>query len=171
MDYKKISSSILLFLLLIPMTNAMAFTYIDNIKDGDYTFFLINLQIDDNLELNVTHTGMGNFTLFLFNIRPEQTYVNNDGTLNLIIFNNPPTVAYSLDDNPYIYYTATEPKIYYIEVILVNSGPDTFTLTSNKDLTRYYLPVIPGFPLEFLIISLSFAIAIVILLYKKKLRK
>lgn len=171
MDYKKISGSILLVLLLIPMTNALAFTYIDNIKDGDYTLFLIDLQIDDNLELNVTHTGTGNFTLFLFNIRPEQTYVNNDGTLNLMIFNNPPSVAYSLDDNPYINYTATEPKIYYIEVILVSSGPDTFTLTSNKDLTRYYLPIIAGFPLEFLLISLSFALAFVIILYQKKLKK
>ena len=170
MDYKKISGSIFLVLLLLPITSAMAFTYIDNIKDGHYAFFLIDLQIDDNLELNVTHTGTGNFTLFLFNTRPEQTYVNIDGTLNLIIFNNPPTVAYSLDDNPYINYTAIEPKIYYIEVILVSGGPDTFTLTSNKDLTRYYLPIIHGFPLEFLIISLTFALATIIILYKKKIR-
>jgi hypothetical protein len=171
MDYKKISGSILLVLLLLPMTNALAFTYIDNIKDGNYTFFLIDLQIDENLEIHVTHTGTGNFTLFLFNTRPEQTYVNIDGTLNLIIFNNPPTVAYSLVDNPYVNYTAIEPKIYYIEVILVSGGPDTFTLTSTKDLTRYYLPIIPGFPLEFLLISLSFALTVVIILYKKKLRK
>ena len=171
MDYKKISGSILLVLLLLPMNNAMAFTYIDNIKDGNYAFFLIDMSIDDNLEIHVTHTGTGNFTLFLFNSRPEQTYVNIDGTLNLIIFNNPPTVNYSLDDNPYINYTAIEPKIYYIEVILVNGGPDTFTLTSNRELTRYYLPIIPGFPLEYLIISLSFTIVIIFILYKKKLRK
>lgn len=171
MDYKKISGSILLVLLVIPMTNAIAFTYIDNIKDGNYAFFLIDLSIDDNLEIHVTHTGAGNFTLFLFNTRPEQTYVNIDGTLNLIIFISPPTVAYSLVDNPYINYTATEPKIYYVEVILVSGGPDTFTLTSNKDLTRYYLPIIPGFPLESLIISLSFALVIVTILFKKKIRK
>ena len=171
MDYKKISGSILLVLLLLPITNAMAFTYIDNIKDGNYTFFLIDLQIDDNLEIHVTHTGTGNFTLFLFNTRPEQTYVNIDGTLNQIIFNNPPTVDYSLVDNPYINYTATEPRIYYVEVILVSGGPDTFTLISNEDLTRYYLPIIPGFPVESLIISLSLALAIVIILYKKKIRK
>lgn len=171
MIYKKTSFLILSLLLLLPISNSIAFTYIDNVNNGDYTFFLIDLQINDVLELNVTHTASGNFTLFLFNTRPEQSYVNPDKTLNLVIFNNPPTVAYNLDDNPNINYNATEPKIYYIEVILVNSGPDTFTLTSNKDLTRYYLPIIPGFTSEYLIISLSFAIAIVFILYKKKISK
>jgi hypothetical protein len=112
----------------------------------------------------------------LFNRRPTESYVNNDKTLNEKIFNNPATIDYSLDDNPYINYTATEPKIYYIEIILVSGGPDTFILTSHispndKELTRYYLPIIPGFRLEFLILILVSVATILAVLYKKKVIK
>ncbi len=181
MNNKKISVSIFLFLLLVPITGATAFTYIDNIKDGNYIFFLIDLDDGNHLELNLTHEGIGNFTLFLFKRRPTDSYVNSDKTLKPTIFNKDRTVDYSLDDNPYIYYTANETKIYYIEIILVSGGPDTFTLTStryhanntlnDKDLTRYYLPIIPGFPLEYLLISLVFPVGVIFILWKKKICK
>ncbi|MFX1419730.1 MAG: hypothetical protein ACFE9N_12485 [Promethearchaeota archaeon] len=129
------------------------------------------METNETLELSLTHEGSGNFTLFLFKIRPEQSYVNSDNSLNEILFNNPPTVDFSVDDNPYINYTATATIIYYIEIILVSGGPDTFTLTANKDLTRYYLPIIPGFSLEYLVISILITIGIVIILYKKKISK
>ncbi len=164
-----------------PINNAIAFTYIDNNNNGNYTFFLIDLDVGNNIELSVTHSENGNFTLFIFNKRPIQSYVNNDNTLNKVIFDNPATVASSLDDNPYINYTATEEKIYYIEIILISGGPDTFFFTStirysngtviNKDLTRYYLPIIPGFPLEFLLISFTIAIGTILILYKKRKSK
>ena len=179
MNYKKLSISIFLLLLLVPISNAKAFTYIDNIKDGNYIFFLIDLESGNHLELSLTHGGSGNFTLFIFNSRPSDSNVNEDKTLKSKIFNNPPTVAYNLDDNPYINYTATVTKIYYIEIILVGGGPDTFTLLStryhannslnDKDLTRYYLPIIPGFQLEFLLISLTFTIGVIFILLKKKM--
>ena len=171
MNYKKILLPILLFFMLFPITNAIAFTYIDNIKDGNYIFFLIDLEAGDNLELNITHDGSGNFTLFLFNTRPNEACVSNDKTLKDNIFNNPPTLNYSLADNPYINFTAPQTRIYYIEIILVSGGPDIFTLTTNKDLTRYYLPIIPGFQLEYLLISLVFAAIIIYILHKKKMSK
>jgi len=179
MNYKKLSVSILLLFIIIPINNAMAFTYIDNMKNGNYTFFLTDLEIDNNIELNITHTGSGNFTLFLFNSRPVQSYVNNDNTLNENIFNK--TVAYSLEDSPYINYTATEEKIYYLEIILVSGGPDTLFLTStitysngtliDKDLTRYYLPIIPGFQLEIILLVSIFSIGLILILYKNKVKK
>ncbi|MFW9970289.1 MAG: hypothetical protein ACFFDF_08825 [Candidatus Odinarchaeota archaeon] len=179
MKYKKLSLSLFLLLMIIPINNAISFTYIDNIKNGNYVFFLTDLEIDNNIELNVTHTGSGNFTLFLFNSRPAQSFVNNDKTLNEVIFNR--TIAYSLEDNPYINYTASDEKIYYIEIILVNGGPDTFYFTStitysngtliDKDLTRYYLPIIPGFHWEFLLISSNFSIVLILFLIKNKIKK
>ena len=171
MNYKKISLSILLSFLLIPITYSNAFTHIDNIKNGNYVFFLIDLEVNETLELSLTHEGTGNFTLFLFDVRPEQSYVNIDNSLNEIIFNNPPTVDYSLADNPYINYTATAATIYYIEIILVSGGPDTFTFTANKDLTRYYLPIIPGFSLGYIVISILITMGVIIILYKKKISK
>ena len=169
MNYKKILLSILMFLLLFPIGNTMAFTYIDNAKDGNYFFFLIDLEFGDNLELNITHDGSGNLTLFLFKSRPIESYVKDDKSLNHQIFSNPALINYSLGDNPYINYSAPEPKIYYIEIILVSGGPDTFTLTANRDLTRYYLPIIPGFQLEILIPTIIFSMGLIYILYKKKM--
>jgi len=179
MNYKNVSISILLLFMAIPINNAIAFNYVDNIKDGNYIFFLTDLQTDNNIEINVTHSGSGNFTLFLFNTRPTQSYVKNDNTLNENIFNK--TVAYSLDDNPYINYTTAEEKIYYIEIILISGGPDTFFLTSSitysngtqvdKDLTRYYLPIIPSFPLLIVIPLIIFSIGFLIIISKKKMIK
>ncbi|MFW9902483.1 MAG: hypothetical protein ACFFDY_14550 [Candidatus Thorarchaeota archaeon] len=179
MKYKKTSLSLLLLLMVIPINNVLAFSYIDNMNNGNYIFFLIDLDVDHNIELSLTHSESGNFTLFLFNVRPVQSYINNDNTLRSVIFNTPPTVAYSLDDNPYINYTATEEKIYYIEIILINGGPDTFFFTStitysngtviNKELTRYYLPIIPSFPLEFVITSFLITASFVLIIYKKKM--
>ena len=150
-------------------------------KDGNYIFFLIDLEEGNHLELSLTHEGSGNFSLFLFNRRPTDSNVNEDKTLKPKIFNNPPMVDFSLDDNPYINYTSTETKIYFIEIILVSGGPDTYTFTStryhtnntlnDKELTRYYLPIIPGFRIDFLLISLTFAVGVVFILIKKKMSK
>ena len=169
MNYKKLFLLGSIFLLLFPITSVLAFTYVDNVKNGNYVFFLVDLDVDENIELNVTHVGSGNFTLFLFNKRPTNSYVKNDNTLSVKIFNA--SVAYNLDDNPYINYTAPLEKIYYIEIILISGGPDTFTLTSTKDLTRYYLPQIPGYQLPILIFSLIFALGLIIVLYKRKMKR
>ena len=137
MNFKKISVSFVLLFLLVPITSATAFTYIDNLKDGNYIFFLIDLEEGSHLELNVTRSGTGNFTLFLFNSRPSDSNVNEDNSLKPGIFSSPRTVDYSLDDNPYIYHTANTSSIYYIEIILVSGGPDTFTLTSMRYFANY----------------------------------
>ncbi len=169
MNYKKLFLLGSIFLLIFPITNAMAFTHVDNVKNGNYVFFLVDLDVDENIELNVTHVGSGNFTLFLFNKRPTNSYVKDDNTLSVKIFDA--SIAYNLDDNPYINYTATVEKIYYVEIILISGGPDTFTLTSTKDLTRYYLPQIPGYQLPIIIFSLIFVLGLIIILYKRKMKR
>ncbi|MFX1574915.1 MAG: hypothetical protein ACFFB0_19430 [Promethearchaeota archaeon] len=171
MNRKKIFISCLFFFLLFPITNSVAFSHVDYIKDGNYIFFLFDLNVSENIEFTVSHEESGNFTLFLFNRRPIESFVKSDKTLNNKIFNHRGTVAYSVDDNPYINYTALQAKVYYIEIILVEGGPDSFTLTCDKDLTRYYLPIIPGFRLEFLLISLIFTVGITFLLIRKKMSK
>jgi len=153
---------------LFPIINSVAFTHVDYIKDGNYIFFLFELNASEKVEFTVTHEDSGNFTLFLFNRRPIESFVKSDKTLNEKIFNHRATVAYSLDDNPYINYTAPVEKVYYIEIILIDGGPDTFTLTCEKDLTRYYLPIIPGYKIEFIIIALIVSLGILLILYRKR---
>ncbi|MFX1365243.1 MAG: hypothetical protein ACFFCE_05640 [Promethearchaeota archaeon] len=182
MNNKKIFVSLFLLFLLVPITSVTADPKIESLKDGNYIFFLIDLDEDSHLELNITRSGSGNFTLFLFDSRPSDSYVNEDNSLKPNIFTQSKTVDYSLDDNPYIFYTANKSKIYYIEIILVSGGPDAFTLTymryfanytkNAKELIRYYLPIIPGFQFEYILISLIFTIGVAyIFLSKKKIRK
>jgi hypothetical protein len=170
MKYKRLCLCSLIVFLIIPISETLSFTHIDSMKNGNYIFFLTDLEEAESIELNVTHIESGDFTLFLFNKRPIRSYVKGDNTLDSRIFNNH-TVAFSLDDNPYINYTASETKIYYIEIILVNGGPDTFTLSSNKDLTRYYLPTIPGYQIWLIIPSIFIVLGLIILIHKKKLIK
>ncbi|MFX0029399.1 MAG: hypothetical protein ACFE8B_09330 [Candidatus Hermodarchaeota archaeon] len=174
MNFKKILIFISLFFLLIPAINVKAFIYIDYIKDGNYAFFLFDLQTGNNTQISVSHQDSGNFTLFLFNKRPTQSFVKADKSLNNKIFSLSSLVDYSLADTPFINFTAPETKIYYIEIILVSGGPDTYNLTIFPDdytVTRYYLPIIPGFQLEFLIISIISTIGISFLLIRKKISR
>ena len=168
MNCKKVSLVTLIIFFLFPISNISAFTHVDYIKDGNYLFFLFDLEEGNSTEINLIHEESGNFTLFLFNKRPLESYIKNDKTLNQKIFSNPALVNYSIDNNPYINYTAPETNVYYIEIILVSGGPDTFTFTCNKDLTRYYLPIIPGFQIEFIIFALIFSIGLSIIVYKKR---
>jgi len=154
--------------------NVKAFIHFDYIKDGNYAFFLFDLQTGNNTQISVNHDDSGNFTLFLFNKRPVKSYVNADKSLDENVFSNPSLQDFSLDDNPYINYTSPETKIYYVEIILVGGGPDAYNLTILPDgytVTRYYLPIIPGFPLEFILISIVFAVGITLILFRKRISR
>ncbi len=169
MNNKKIVLFCSLVFLVVPIINVKAFTYVDYIKDGNYAFFLFDLGAGNSTEISVTHNDNGNFTLFLFDSRPIDAYVKADKSLDNRIFGN--VINYSLIDSPYINFTAVQTKIYYIEVVLVGGGPDTYNLTCTEDLTRYYLPIIPGFQTELLLFSSILSIGLILILYKKKIKK
>ncbi|MFX0060191.1 MAG: hypothetical protein ACFE85_00740 [Candidatus Hodarchaeota archaeon] len=162
--------SVILLFTLIPVSNVFAFEYIDSINDGISIFFLVNLDAGEVIEVNVTHANEGNFTLFLFDRRPNKDYIKFDKSLNEEIFDI--AINYSLIENPYINYNATQSKIYYIQLILLENGPDIFSLYCNKDLTRYYLPIIPGYHLKILLFSVLLPVSFIILLkYRKVIKK
>ncbi|MHA1931706.1 MAG: PPC domain-containing protein [Promethearchaeota archaeon] len=169
MNNKKVILCLSLFFLLVPIINVKAFTHIDYINNGNYAFFLFDLGEGNSTEISVTHIDNGNFTLFLFNTRPTEAYVKGDKTLDNRIFSH--VINSSLIDNPYINFTAPETKVYYIEVILVGGGPDTYNLTCTEDLTRYYLPIIPGFQTELLLFSSILSVGLIFIIYKKKKNK
>jgi hypothetical protein len=155
---------------LIPTVSVFGFDHIDNINDGISVYFLVSLEADENIIINVTHTGEGNFTLFLYDTRPTESFLNLDNSLNPDIFDV--AITYSVDDNPYINYTVTEEKIYYIELILLENGPDTFFFYCNNDeLTRYYLPIIPGFQIDLLVLTLILTSSLIMLFKKKFIKK
>jgi len=169
MKRKYLAITLLTLMILIPTLSVFGFEHIDNINDGISVYFLVHLEPGENIEINVTHSRDGNFTLFLYDSRPTDSFINIDNSLNPSIFDF--AINYSLDDNPYINYTVSESKIYYIELILIENGPDTFFFYCNNDeLTRYYLPIIPGYQIGFLILTLILTSSLIIL-FKKKIRK
>ena len=172
MKQKYLAITLLTIMTLIPTVSVFGFEHIDNINDGISVYFLVHLEPGENIEINVTHNSNGNFTLFLYDSRPTESFINIDKSLNPSIFDV--AINYSLDDNPYINYTVSavsESKIYYIELILIENGPDTFFFYCNNDeLTRYYLPIIPGYQISFLILTLILTSSLIIL-FKKKIRK
>ena len=166
MKRKYLAITLLTLLTLIPTVSVFGFEHIDNINDGISVYFLVSLEADENIIINVTHTGEGNFTLFLYDSRPIESFLNLDNSLNSDIFDV--AISYSIDDNPYINYTVSEDKIYYIELILLENGPDTFFFYCNNDeLTRYYLPIIPGFQIDLLVLTLILTSSLIILFKKK----
>jgi len=169
MKRKFLAFTVFTLFILIPPVNVSGFEHIDNVNDGISVYFLTHLDTNQTIEINVTHTEDGNFALFLFDKRPTEYFINLDKSLDPRIFDV--AINYSIDDNPYINYTATEPKIYYIQLILIENGPDTFYLQCNSDLTRYYLPIISGYNINFLIISLVLVLGIILYRGKKKIIK
>ena len=168
MKRKYLAITLLTLMALIPIVSVYGFEHIDNLNDGISVYFLVHLGADENIVINVTHTGEGNFSLFLYDRRPTESFISLDNTLNPDIFNI--AINYSVEDNPYINYTVSESKIYYIELILIENGPDTFFFYCNNDgLTRYYLPIIPGYRIGFLILMLIITSSIIILVKKKSI--
>ena len=168
MKAKKLAGLAFISLLIFCIPKVNAFEYIDNIENGISVYFLVSLDAGENLEVNITHSGTGNFTLFLFDSRPYTSYVNLDNSLNPEIFNV--AINYSLSDNPYINYSISEPHIYYIQVLLIENGPDTFFLYCNHELTRYYLPTIPSYNIYLVIATIFLMIPFILILIKKKIK-
>ena len=170
MNRKFLAFAVFTLFVFIPPVNVSGFDHIDNINDGISVYFLTHLNESQTIEMNVTHTEEGNFTLFLFDKRPTESFINLDKSLNPRIFDV--AINYSLDDNPYINYTTLASKIYYIQLILIENGPDTFFLHCNLDnLNRYYIPIISGYNVGFLIISLVLVFGIILYREKKKIIK
>ncbi len=170
MKRKYLAITLLTLMTLIPTGSVFGFEHIDNINDGISVYFLVHLEPGENIEINVTHNDDGNFTLFLYDSRPTESFINIDKSLNPNIFDV--AINYSLDDNPYINYTVSISKIYYIELILIENGPDTFFFYCNNDgLTRYYLPIIPGYQIGLLILTLILTSSLIILFKKKIMKK
>ncbi len=169
MKRKYLAITLLTLMTLIPTVSVFGFEHIDNINNGISVYFLVHLEADENIVINVTHSGDGNFNLFLYDRRPTESFINIDSSLNPDIFDV--AINYSIDDNPYINYTASESKIYYIELILIENGPDTFFFyCSNDELTRYYLPIIPGYQIGLLILTIILTSSLIIL-FKKRITK
>ena len=169
MNYNKVFLASVIFLLLFPISFALAKTkykFEDQMNDGNSLFFLVELEEDDEIEVDLKAREDGYFHIYLFDERPTETHVNMDNSIDSDI--NKDKIAHDSGRKPDINYTADDDQIYYLQVILTKNGPDFFKLEANEKLSRYYLPQIPGYQIEIFILSLVLSIGIILFAIKKK---
>ena len=144
---------------LFPLSVVKANTVTDNLFTGGSAYFVFDLEQYDILIANLTSFNENaEFSMFLINSRPLDESLQTEHV-----------VAEGLNMS----YNATIGQIYYLKIYLSANGPATFQLIitrngENFDVIRYYIPQIPGFPLEFLIISMLGGFGIVIFIWKRK---
>jgi len=151
--------------------------YVDQyqLQQGAARCDVVNLTADADLFINCTAFFKGVFYVYIFDERPEDSHILRDGSLDASItdqavaYNETPSLIFSSDLNDTVNsvtlnYTAPSYKLYYLEIIVVENGPDTFRLESNYELQAYYIPFIPGYNIE---IFASCAVLSLFLIYFK----
>jgi hypothetical protein len=139
----------------------------------DFRMYVVSLLLGDNLIVNVTSVADGDFDLFLFSTRPTKAYISRDGydseiynpSWNLAFDNSTGTPFSSIN------FTADNPEypneLYYLQVVLIDRGPDSYILESNHEMELYFIPFIPGYPV-IAIVGVSILTVGVIFFLKRK---
>lgn len=141
------------------------------IDRGAPLFFLFTLNKSESIHVQISDQNSCNYSILLFNSRPTRTHVNPDGSLDSSVLSSSSLMAYNITVDPHLNFTATslsDPKMYYIEVILLNASSDLFYIYSTKSLSRYYIPQIPGFPMGLTIIGTFIGSVVLFMIIKRK---
>ena len=145
------------------------------LEQGGGRFYVVNLTSSADLQINCTAYYKGVFYAYMYDERPIDSHLLRDGSIDALItdqavaYNETPSLIYSPIINDTVStvslnYTAPSTRLYYLEIIVVENGPDTLKLESNYELQAYYIPFIPGYNLE---IFASCAVFMVFLIYFK----
>jgi hypothetical protein len=181
MNSKKICLVGLLVFLLFPLASLEPIEAVPNytfeepqeIDQGAPIFFLFTLNKSDSIHVQISSQDSCNYSVLLFNSRPNNAHVNPDGSLDSSVLSSSSLIGYNISVDPHLNFTdpsLQEPKMYYIEIILLNSSSDLFYLYSTKSLSRYYIPQIPGFPIGLTIIGgLIGSIILYVIIKRKKI--
>ncbi|MHA1819810.1 MAG: hypothetical protein ACTSU2_10645 [Promethearchaeota archaeon] len=124
-----------------------------SLQTYDSRFYITYLNASEILELNLSSKFEGRFDIFIYDERPMQTYVTLNGYDNRI-FNV--SVAYNTSTSleKSLVYNASKDGFYYVQIVCIENGPDSYILQSNKELTLYFIPFVPGYSPVGLIISI-----------------
>ncbi|UYP47666.1 hypothetical protein NEF87_003951 [Candidatus Lokiarchaeum ossiferum] len=149
--------------------------------------YLTDLTMNDTWFLNCTAKYQGIFYLYLYNARPTNENFLTENTEYpeiggaLVAYNETPTEVFSAKLNDTVHtitleYKAPADSLYYLEIRLIENGPDTFVLKSKinnqyKDVQAYYIPFIPGYPSIFIITTATLTIIILRRKAKQNLAK
>ena len=142
-----------------PLSGVKANLVTDNLFTGSSAYFVFDLEKSDILIANLTSfSDDAEFTMYLINSRPL------DESLQ---------IEHIVAEGLNMSYNATNEQIYYLQIYLSLNGPATFQLNITRNgedfnVIRYYIPQIPGFPLEILIITMLGGFGAVLIFWKRK---
>ncbi len=152
------------------------------LQQGTARFYVVNLTSNANLLINCSAYYKGVFYIYIFDERPLDSHVLSDGSIDASItesaaaYNETSSLVFSDDLNDTVSfitlnYTAPVYQLYYVEIILVENGPDTFKLESSYAMQAYYIPFIPGYNLEIFTSCAVFATFLIFFKIRKRRKK
>ena len=125
-------------------------------------YYVASLELNETWSINCTGLFTGKFYLYLFQDRPLSSHMLENGSIDpeilnvASVYNITPSAIFSdvLNDtvcSTSLEFEATTATLYYLQIILVEGGPDTFVLSSSVEFQAYYIPFIAGYPGEILL--------------------
>lgn len=163
-----------------PAPSAKLYTEQFRLEQNNIRYYVTALNETQVWEVNLTSVYHGIFHLFLFDERPQKEYLTENGSLDSIIysecvaFNNTPVLipSQSIENDTInlvsLSYTASNNSLYYLMIALVGgTAPDTFILTSNSQIQAYFIPFLPGYPIEWMMICSSIGFGILVIKRRK----
>ena len=144
------------------------------LENNSARFYVTALNKSDTWAINLTSVFHGIFYMYIFNFRPQQNYIYSNGTIDPNIH----TVAEVYNETPVkinstvlvndtvnfiqLNFTANSNHLYYLMIALIGgSAPDSFVLYSNQQIQAYFIPFVPGFPVEWIFLGIGLGISLV----------
>jgi len=163
------------------------------LEQASTRFYVTNLTVGETWSVNCTAVYEGIFYMFLFNVRPNQTILDNDRNLiqdrvdEALIYNITPSeipsptiedanvstvsINYQISGVSLAYENPENKSLFYLEIVCMENGPDTFLLVSNVAIEAYFIPFIPGFPIAVIIPIVGVSVLGLIKKYRKRMVK
>jgi hypothetical protein len=138
------------------------------LEQGATRYYVTTLDVNETWKIDVTSVYEGIFEIYLYSERiTEYTYqyeavASNNSGIKIFSTSLNDTVNFVSAN-----YTAKVKQMYYLEIVLVKNGPDTFVLKSSHSVQTYFIPFIPGYPIEIIMICGVFTIFILIRKFRK----
>lgn len=153
-------------------------------EQGSSKFYLTTLNPNDTWSLNLTALFKGIFYIFIFDERPANDYIyanyslDSDIYVQSIAYNDTPRFIYNSELNLSVAnvqldykYIGSQSKLIYLEIVIVENGPDSYHLYSSHLLEPYYIPFIDGFKSSVLIFLFLYSHVVIFVIINKKKRK
>lgn len=197
MNYSKARQLSLLFILLfisvnlhsIPHSRAWQTSFkMENLSSRTY---VVPLNQSEVYYTEVTALYFGHFELYIIGERPKMNFVLADGSIepwlleNALASNTTSSGPLEYDEeirakygnmtNSYQNKTTLEFQapwngLFYLVIILRQGGPDFFYMNSSHEMNPYFIPFIPGYPLEVVLSIVSVCTLLIIRKVRGSLR-